>query len=141
MQSISDCCNSDWTRITVLLPVNTQPERNACASCWADLHALCNVVTYNSDPTIFVKYYKVTDPNIPAAWLFDDICIVSGDINLSITDPVLPSCLLVFEMAARNYYEHEGSPQGEIWITASVIHKLSSVTSREDAIAGLARGS
>lgn len=140
MPSEFDPCLSSWTRITVLLPFNNRPERNACASCYAELRGLCNVLTYNSSRTTFVRYYKNPYQHInPAQWIFDDICIVSGDINLPIDHPDLLAFLRLFELNALSYYESQKVPQLEIWITASVIHKLSSVSARQDAISDFRR--
>ncbi len=120
-----DPCISEWTRITVLLPLNNRAERAACASCRKDLNQLCHIMTFESQPTVFVRYFRNHNPNIPFPWLWDDISVVSGDINLAITNPRLHLKLLLFETRALSYYQQEGRSQREIWITASVIHKMS----------------
>src|SRR4051794_34903819 len=115
MKTISNCCDSAWTRIVVLLPVNTQAERNACASCRATLFAhYCDELTFNRHPNTFVRYYPNTNPAIPLAWIFDDVCMVTGDINLAIIDPKLQAIMLLFQVDALNHYEREGVPQSEI---------------------------
>jgi hypothetical protein len=100
-----DPCVSEWTRITVLLPVNNWAERAACASCRKDLNQLCNIMTFDVQPRVFVRYFKNRNPNIPFPWLWDDISVISGDINFEITDPNLHLKLLLFETRALNYYQ------------------------------------
>jgi hypothetical protein len=117
---------SNWTRITVVLPVNTQSEINACLDCRNELDNLCDVFTYNANFRMFVKYYQPNDPSLPR-YVSEYVCIQSGDINLPMTDIKFYLAMLNFEVHALQNYKIRGAPiHGEIWITASVIHKISS---------------
>ena len=126
MAAAEDPCLSDWTRITVLLPANNTAELRACVASCSELDKLCDVFVYNPAPHFSVRYYRNSDPNIPVPWLSDYVCVTSGDVNLPIMDQRLQNGLLLFQLEALQYYKYYGVGYKEIWITATIIHKVSS---------------
>jgi len=126
----------DWTQVKILLPISNAKENIAAKRCLALLSRICEgYIVSKTAPHVYEGYYRNSNPGIPVRWLHEKICLVTVDIDVPVNDPRFLILIHDYQMRASALYDAESVPQGELWITAAAVYKISSLASVQNALA------